>query len=121
LAIILVVDDEPLNRLLLATVLRPLGHVVLEARDGDEGLGIAADRAPALIVVDLSMPGAGGAGFLKTLRRDLRSDVPVVLYTATRPDAAMRDFAALFSVAAILEKPSEPADIVRVVTAALGA
>jgi len=65
------------------------------------------------------MPGTGGAGFLKALRRDMRSETTVVLYTATRPDAAMRDFAELFAISAILEKPSEPAEIARVVTAAL--
>jgi CheY-like chemotaxis protein len=120
LASILVVDDEPFNRLLLATVLRPLGHDVLEAADGDAGLKMVVDRVPDLVVVDLAMPGMGGAGFLKTLRRELRCDVPVVLYTATRPDAPMRDFVELFSISAILEKPSEPADIARVVKAALG-
>lgn len=116
---ILVVDDEPLNRLLLATVLRPLGHDVLEAADGGAGLKLVVDRAPDLVVVDLAMPGMGGAGFLKALRRELHSDVPVVLYTATRPDAAMRDFATLFSIVGILEKPSEPGEIARVVTDAL--
>lgn len=121
MASILVVDDEPLNRLLIATVLRPLGHDVLEAADGREGLRMVAERAPDLAIVDLAMPGMGGAGFLKALRRDLASDVRVVLYTATRPDAAMADFIRLFSIAAVLEKPSEPADIVRVVTAALAA
>jgi CheY-like chemotaxis protein len=119
LASILVVDDEPFNRLLLSTVLRPFGHDVLEAVDGDAGLKMVVDRAPDLVIVDLAMPGTGGAGFLKALRRELRCDVPVVLYTATRPDAAMRDFVELFSIAGILEKPSEPADIARVVTAAL--
>jgi hypothetical protein len=43
-----------------------------------------------------------------------------VLYTATREDATMRDFVALFSIRAVLEKPSEPSAIVRIVTAALG-
>jgi len=119
LATILIVDDEPLNRLLLATVLRPLGHDVLEAADGEAALKIVVDRAPDLVVVDLAMPGTGGAGFLKALRRDMRSETTVVLYTATRPDAAMRDFAELFAISAILEKPSEPAEIARVVTAAL--
>jgi len=120
LANILVVDDEPLNRLLLATVLRPLGHDVLEAADGEAGLKAVIDRAPDLVVVDLAMPGMGGVRFLKALRRELCSDVPVVLYTATRPDAAMRDLAELFAISGILEKPSEPAEIERVVSAALG-
>jgi len=119
LATLLIVDDEPLNRLLLATVLRPLGHQIVEAADGAEGLRAVAERSPDLVIVDLAMPGMGGAGFLKTLRRELRNDVAVVLYTATREDAAMRDFVALFSIRAVLEKPSEPAAIVRVVTSAL--
>jgi CheY-like chemotaxis protein len=120
LATILIVDDEPLNRLLLATVLRPLGHEIVEAVDGAQGLQAVVERSPDLVIVDLAMPGMGGAGFLKSLRHELRNDVAVVLYTATREDAAMRDFVALFSIRAVLEKPSEPSAIVRIVTAALG-
>lgn len=121
MATILAVDDDPLNRLLLATVLRPRGHDVREAEDGAEGLRAASETAFDLIFVDLGMPRMSGVEFLKALRHELRSEARVVLYTATRTDAAMRDFARLFSVSAILEKPSEPAEIARVVDEVLAA
>ena len=117
MATILVVDDDPLNRLLIATVLVPRGHQVCEADDGAYALRAIEDREPDLIVLDLSMRGVGGADFLKALRR--ARNTPVVLYTATRPDAAMRDFMELFDVRAVLEKPAEPAAIVEIIEAAL--
>ncbi len=121
MAIILAIDDDAVNRLLLATLLRPLGHDVREASSGEEGLREIARSSPDLAILDLSMPGMNGAEFLKVLRGDLRSTIRVVLYTATRAGAAMRDFADLFGVVAILEKPSEPADIRRIIEAALAA
>lgn len=121
MAAILAIDDDPVNRLLLATVLTPLGHEVREAPDGSAGLDAIAVAEPDVVIVDLSMPGMGGAEFLKKLRRERQSTVRVVLSTATRTDAAMRDFAALYAVSAILEKPAEPAEIARVVTEVLAA
>ena len=119
MANILIVDDDPINRLLLATVLIPLGHDIREATDGEQALRSLAASMPDLIVLDLSMPNMGGAAFLRALRRDLGSDTRVVLSTATRPDAAMHDFVRLFAIADVLEKPSEPSEIVRIVARAL--
>jgi CheY-like chemotaxis protein len=116
-ATILVVDDDPNNCLLVATVLEPRGHRVRAAYNAADALSAIADDEPDLIVLDLSMPGGTGADFLKALRCE--RDSTVVLYTATRPDAAMHDFMELFNVCAVLEKPAEPATIVEVLEKAL--
>ena len=118
MATILVVDDDPANRLLIAAVLAPRGHDVREACDGADALRAIAADEPDLIVLDLSMSGMGGVAFLKALRNE-HGGTPVVLYTATQPDAAMRDLMTLFNVASILPKPSEPADIARILEGAL--
>lgn len=56
---ILVVEDEFLIRFILADVLRDAGYLVVEARDGDEGLAILlSGQAIDLIVTDVRMPGA---------------------------------------------------------------
>ena len=119
MATILVVDDDAANRLLIAAVLAPRGHDVREACDGADALGAIAADEPDLIVLDLSMSGMGGVAFLKALRNGEHGATPVVLYTATQPDAAMRDLMTLFNVASILPKPSEPADIARILEGAL--
>ncbi|HEY5257920.1 MAG TPA: response regulator [Candidatus Baltobacteraceae bacterium] len=118
MATILVVDDDAANRLLIAAVLAPRGHDVREACDGADALRAIVAEEPDLIVLDLSMSGMGGVAFLKALRNE-HGDTPVVLYTATQPDAAMRDLMTLFNVASILPKPSEPADIARILEGAL--
>jgi CheY-like chemotaxis protein len=119
MATILVVDDDSANRFLIAAVLAPRGHDVREACDGADALRAIAADEPDLIVLDLSMSGMGGVAFLKALRDGEHGGTPVVLYTATQPDAAMRDLMTLFNVASILPKPSEPADIARILEGAL--
>ena len=117
---ILIVDDEAANRLLVAAILRPHGHDVLEAADGNEGLRLAQDRAPDLIIVDLFMPGMSGVEFVKALRANPATrDARIALYTATRPDGALRDFMQVASIEHVIPKPSEPAELVRIVNDAL--
>mgnify|MGYP001427526453 CR=1 FL=1 len=122
MAKILIVDDEPANRLLIAAILRPHGHQVLEAADGAEGLSLAHESAPDLIIIDLFMPGMGGAEFVKALRADSATQMArVALYTATRPDRALRDFMRIAGIAHVIPKPSEPAEVLRIVNDALAA
>ena len=107
MATILVADDRPENRLLVSTVLRACGHTVLEAANGDEASSCIARDRPDLVVLDIAMPGSDGIAFLRDLRRvDRRT--PVVLYTASDPNAAMRELMRLYDVADVLPKPSEP-------------
>ena len=122
MAKILVVDDEPLNRRLLAAILEPLGHTVAEAANGTEGLTAARATLPDLTIVDLFMPEMDGTRFVRAFRADpATAPLPLALYTAMRTDAAMRDFMRDYGVGHVIEKPSEPQDVVRIVTDALGA
>jgi two-component system cell cycle response regulator DivK len=118
---ILVVDDDPNNRYLVVVVLEAAGHIVLEAADVSEGLRIAREHHPDLIIMDLHLPGISGTAFIKALRSEADvANTKVVLYTGTSPTAAMRDFMELSGIEHLIPKPSEPAEIVRIVNAALG-
>jgi CheY-like chemotaxis protein len=112
---ILVVDDEPANRMLVSVTLGSRGHEVIEAGSGREALDVVRDRDPQLIVLDLSMPEMDGGTFLKALRGELRSDAAVALYTASTPTVAMRDFMALFGIEDLISKPCEPQEMLRIV------
>ena len=118
MATILVADDRAENRLLVATILRAYGHVVVEAVDGDDALRSIVRDHPDLIVLDIAMPGTDGIALLRDLRRSDRT-TPVLLYTASDPDLAMRELMALYDVADVLAKPSEPHLIRTVVEATL--
>jgi DNA-binding response OmpR family regulator len=78
-ATILVIDDAPPVRDLLATVLRQAGHQVLTAADGEEGLRVFRERTPDLVLLDLNMPGVDGWTTLDRLREI--SERPVIMLT----------------------------------------
>lgn len=114
---ILVVDDEPALRIYIATLLRRAGYAVRMAKDGAEGLGKAREMRPALISLDLMMPGQGGIRMYKELKEDpgLR-EVPVLVVSAVGEkafeharrvlDAGMRD--SLPSPQGYVPKPPDP-------------
>jgi DNA-binding response OmpR family regulator len=78
---VLVVDDSRVFRdLVVHHVLEPNGYEPLSAADGEEGLHIAKDQAPDLIVLDMLMPKLNGVQVLEALHRD-KIDIPVILMT----------------------------------------
>ncbi len=68
LATVLVVDDDPTIRLLIASGLQRKGYRVLLAADGQEGLEVFDQHAPDLVLVDVSMPRLDGFGTLRAIR-----------------------------------------------------
>lgn len=79
---ILVVDDEIHIVDLIAEVLSEEGYNVRQAHDGASAMLQVSAGLPALILLDLSMPGMVGTTLLERLRADGMSNVPVVIMTA---------------------------------------
>lgn len=80
---ILVIDDDAGFRDGLAETLRDLGHDVEEAADGEAGLAAFAGARPALVFLDLRMPGMDGMAVLRALRGEAAAPlVPVIVLTA---------------------------------------
>ena len=80
---VLVVEDNPLNLKLVRDVLQVAGYHVIEAQSGEEGLRIAKEDPPDLVLMDLQLPGIDGTETLRRLREGtLGPDVPVVAVTA---------------------------------------
>jgi DNA-binding response OmpR family regulator len=77
---VLVVDDEPMVREVVANYLEVDGFEVHEAADGDEALAWLRDHRPELVVLDVMLPGIDGIALLRHIRRD--GDTPVILLTA---------------------------------------
>jgi CheY-like chemotaxis protein len=117
-ASILIVDDEPANRLLVKTVLEHAGHSVCEAADAAEGLRLARDLAPDLTMIDLSLPGTSGVEFIQALRRDPQTEsLQIALYTGSTVDSPMRDFMRLNGIKHVIPKPCEPQDLINAIGA----
>ena len=81
--LILVVDDEPDLLALLVDQVSSLGYDVVAARDGTEGLRLAIDRAPYVILTDVVMPHMDGPEMLDRLRsRPGTREIAVIAITA---------------------------------------
>jgi len=83
MAKILVVDDDRFTRLAVEKYLKSLGHEVVTASNGFDGLELVKTENPELVILDMMMPKMDGMGFLRELREgELGSDVPVIALTA---------------------------------------
>ncbi len=112
MATILVVDDDPTARDLVATILGYAGHELREATDGAEGLAVAQTERPDLIIADLLMPTMDGFEFVRQLRENSAfAQTPVVFYTATYLESEARALADQCGVSHIITKPAEPEQI----------
>jgi CheY-like chemotaxis protein len=80
---ILVVEDNPLNFKLVRDVLEYAGYEVVGAGSGEEGLRVAGDLPPDLVLMDLQLPGIDGTETMHRLRQGvLADDVPVIALSA---------------------------------------
>jgi two-component system, cell cycle response regulator DivK len=102
---ILVVEDNPLNLKLVRDVLQFAGYDVIEAQSGEEGLRVAQQDPPDLVLMDLQLPGIDGTETLRRMREgSLGRDVPVVAVTAFAM-AEDRERASLAGFDGFVEKP----------------
>jgi two-component system cell cycle response regulator DivK len=82
--LILIVDDNEQNRKLARDVLAFAGFRTLEAAGGAEGLSLAAEHRPDLVLIDIRMPDMNGTDVLRRLKEDERTAaIPVVALTAS--------------------------------------
>ena len=89
---VLVVDDDPVNRLLLSGALERNGHRVTTAEDGSRALDLLRAKRFDVVLLDVVMPGMDGYGVLERLKSDpeLRH-IPVIMVTAVDdPESAVR-------------------------------
>jgi two-component system cell cycle response regulator DivK len=102
---ILVVEDNEQNLKLMRDVLQFSGYEVIEARTGEDGVLLARQRRPHLVLMDLHLPGIDGTEALRLIREDPATRaIPVVAVTASvmKEDRA-RVYAAGFD--GCIEKP----------------
>jgi CheY-like chemotaxis protein/signal transduction histidine kinase len=111
---ILVVEDNPDN---MASIKAVLGrrYPLLEARDGEQGLKLARDVFPSLILLDMQLPLMDGMTVLRKLKADVRTcRIPVVALTASAMRGDRERFMAA-GCADYVSKPYEIADLEAVV------
>lgn len=117
---ILVVEDNPLNRALIVDCLQDAGYRVLEAEDGVGLLERVKQERPALILLDLQLPGVDGLTLARRLKADLETEsLPIIAVTAyARSEDRTHALAA--GCAGYLTKPLDMAALIRSVAQMLG-
>jgi DNA-binding response OmpR family regulator len=113
---VLVIDDEPDVLLLCRVNLSLAGMDVLEASDGESGIGLAVRETPDVIVLDVMMPRMDGFSVLKELKhRPSTAEIPVIMLTAkAQQEDQIQGWAA--GVADYVTKPFSPGELAAAVT-----
>ena len=120
LTTVLIADDEPSMRLLVHTTIESESYDVVEAGDGDEAWAFIKRYRPALVLLDIQMPGRTGLEILASIKSDPDlGNVRVILMTARALDA---DRTAGMAAGAdfYLTKPFSPLELLARVQEALG-
>ncbi len=104
-ATMLVVDDSPTICAVLGKMLRQDGYAVLKATDGASAIELARGEQPALIFLDIVMPGMNGFAVLRALRHDpLTRHIPIVMISGN-PQATEQFYVQRFGADDFMQKP----------------
>lgn len=120
MSVILVVDDDPDIRALVALKLSTAGHKVELAADGHGALRSVSNQVPDLVVLDVGMPGMSGFDVCRALRQqEATAKIPVMLLTAKAQES---DVQTGFASGAddYIAKPFSPRELLSRVEAVLG-
>ena len=82
--LILIIEDNEKNRKLVRDVLQVKGYKTIETETAEEGIKLAIEQLPALILMDIQLPGMDGMTALKQLRANPQTkNIPVIAVTAS--------------------------------------
>lgn len=111
---ILVVDDDPVNRLVAATILKKYGAIIMEAVNWQEAINILKDVAVDLVLMDVEMPLPDGMETTGVIRKNISTAIPVITLTSinTRRD---NDKCIHAGMNAYLSKPFKEKDLLDMV------
>jgi two-component system cell cycle response regulator DivK len=84
MSLILIIEDNPRNMKLVRDVLQVKGHTTIEATTAEEGIELAKQKRPDLVLMDIQLPGMNGIDALAHLRDDAATaKIPVIAVTAS--------------------------------------
>ena len=82
--LILVIEDDDKSRKLVRDLLTVKGYEIIEAETGEEGVRLARERRPSLVLMDIRLPGIDGIQALGRLRAEVTTrEIPVMAMTAS--------------------------------------
>jgi two-component system, cell cycle response regulator DivK len=112
---VLVVEDNEKNMKLFCDVLQATGYTTLEATTGEDAVEVARTQEPALVLMDVQLPGIDGIEALTRLRQDERTaSIPVLALTAQAMSGDRERFLRA-GFDGYLSKPVDITELIRVV------
>ena len=105
--LLLVIDDDPVEREILERVLLGAGYRVATAPDGQAGLATARSTQPDLVLLDVMMPHLNGYQTCRALRRDAATARCPILMLTAKDEITDRFWASEVGVNAFLTKPAD--------------
>ena len=116
---ILIIEDHNQMRQLIERHLKKEGYVVLGAADGTQGLALAKEHVPDIIISDIVMPGLNGYEVLKEIRADLHTTHIPLLFISSKDDASEIRHAMNLGADDYLAKPIQIKELLHAVHARL--
>jgi two-component system cell cycle response regulator DivK len=84
MSLVLIVEDNEMNMKLARDVLRARGYDIAEAVNGEDGVRLAAERMPDLVLMDIQLPGINGVEAFRQIRGNAATaHIPIVAFTAS--------------------------------------
>lgn len=116
MAKILIVEDSPTQSAVLTKLLEKGGHQVAVAADGDQGVAMAIEQQPDLVLMDIIMPTLNGFQATRKLRIDPKTKhIPVIILT-TKDMAADRAWGMRQGAKAYVTKPFDEDELIQTIT-----
>jgi len=109
---VLIVDDSPTEMHILSTLMEKLGHTVITANNGEEGVVTAKKQQPDLVLMDVVMPGINGFQATRQLHRDEGTkNIPVII-VSTKDQATDKMWGQRQGAKGYVTKPVEEQELI---------
>ncbi len=108
---VLIVDDSPTEMHILSNMMEKLGHAVITAENGEQGVSTAKEAKPDLILMDVVMPGINGFQATRQLHKSEETkDIPVII-VSTKDQATDKMWGQRQGARGYVTKPVEEAEL----------
>jgi len=108
---VLIVDDSPTEMHILSNMMEKLGHAVITAENGEQGVSTAKEVKPDLILMDVVMPGINGFQATRQLHKgEETKDIPVII-VSTKDQATDKMWGQRQGAKAYVTKPVEESEL----------
>jgi len=117
---ILLVDDDPGAHMVIVPILSKSGYLTVSAKHGEQAIFLALNERPALIILDVIMPGIKGRELCKKIKAyDVLKDTPVIFLTAKNSEDDVKAELEAGAVAH-LTKPVNPDELIKTIDGIIG-